>query len=192
MSDDIRKRWTACCSTSCGGPAWPCVLLVCSILLNVSSAEESVSAPLVDVDPTAAPVPSDHGPDFEGESESDVGSAQAANDHEDAPPPPRVVHRDFRAPVRARHKLARYDWGRNPLLLRIHALCLQHTFHMNVAPAHTEFVVRSLRDDGLGPSALSEQAQQMLTYHTTDFRTYVQETIPRTTTSQLLFTFFPS
>ena len=89
----------------------------------------------------------------------------------------------FAAPVQRRHRLPKFAWARNPLLLRIHSLCLQHYVFAGMRPVHTERTLKCLGDDGLGPSALSELGRTMLSYNTTDFRMYVDETVPRTKTS---------
>jgi len=106
------------------------------------------------------------------------------SDHPDASPPPQVVvHVPFVAPVERRHRLAKFDWLNNPFLPRIHSLCLQHVLLLGTRPTHTENTIKCLSEDGLGPSALSDEGAAMMTTNTTDFRGYLEETIPRTNTS---------
>jgi len=106
------------------------------------------------------------------------------SDDPDASPPPRVVvHLPFDAPVQHRHRMAKYDWLNNPFLPRIHGLCLQHVMLLGMRPTHTQNTLKCLSDDGLGPCALTEPAMKMVVRNTTDFRLYLEETIPRTNTS---------
>lgn len=83
-----------------------------------------------------------------------------------------------------RHRLRKYDWDRNPMLERIHALSVDHIVNRSLVAEHTERVLRRLRDPSLGAPALRDEAAECLPLNTFDFRTYVAETVPRTRTSE--------
>ena len=100
-----------------------------------------------------------------------------------------VVLGKFGAPVERRHRMPKFDWAANPLLPRIHAMCLQHLVFFGTRVTHTQASIQCMGDDGLGPSALSDLGKTMLASNTTDFRQYLEETVPCTKTSRFLIMF---
>ena len=101
-----------------------------------------------------------------------------------------IVPSRFAAPVLRRHRKPKFDWENNPFLPRIHAICVQHLVFFGSRVTHTESTIKCLSEPGLGPSALTDAGKSMLASNTTDFRQYLEETIPRTKTSQFFLIFW--
>ena len=130
---------------------------------------------------------SEYAPTEDEESPPPPGEEPEAKED---PPPAGALQGDFVPPVARRHRLPKFDWDANPLRVRIHALCLQHTASFGTRVRHTENVLKCLDDGELGDLGLSDVALQYLTRNTTDFRYYLQETVPRTKTSPSFAHFF--
>ena len=132
--------------------------------------------------PSEASVTSDHSTTPENSPPSSEDEGDEEEEEKKAPPAAPA----FRAPQRARHRLPKFDWAHNPFRVRIHALCMSHTVNYHSRPTHTEATLKCLMDRGLGPSPLTPDGRSLMVSNTTDFRTYVKETVPRTVTSSVV------